>query len=164
VTEYIFFYDTPVGKIGIAERNQKITQLFFANDNTYESISGPEESELRVEETALLQKAKMQLHEYFNGHRKAFDLPLAPEGTPFQLKVWNALLDIPYGETRSYKQIAAAAGNEKACRAVGMANNRNPISIIIPCHRVIGSTGKLVGYGGGLAIKEYLLELEQRFL
>ena len=87
-------------------------------------------------------------------------MPTAPSGTEFQQKVWKALKDIPYGKTKSYKDIAAAVGNEKACRAVGMANNRNPISIIIPCHRVIGKNGKLVGYGGGLEIKEYLLKLE----
>ena len=95
-----------------------------------------------------------------DGKRKSFDLPLKPEGTEFQKKVWNALLDIPYGETRSYKDIAVAIGNPKACRAVGMANNRNPISIIIPCHRVIGANGSLVGYGGGLPIKIELLNLE----
>jgi len=89
-----------------------------------------------------------------------FDLPLAPRGTPFQLKVWQALTTIPYGETRSYKQIAEQIGNSKACRAVGLANNRNPISIVVPCHRVIGANGKLVGYGGGLDVKKYLLELE----
>jgi len=88
-------------------------------------------------------------------------LPLAPAGTAFMQKVWNALLTIPYGETRSYKEIAIAVGNSKACRAVGMANNRNPISVVIPCHRVIGANGKLVGYGGGLDIKSYLLDLEK---
>ena len=96
------------------------------------------------------------------GRRREFQLPLAPKGTEFQQKVWKALLDIPYGETRSYGEIARAIGNPKASRAVGMANNRNPIAIIIPCHRVIGSTGKLVGYGGGLDKKEFLLNLERQ--
>ena len=100
--------------------------------------------------------------EYFDGKRKIFDLPLKPEGTEFQLKDWNALREIPYGETRSYKDIAIAIGNPKACRAVGTANHNNPISIIIPCHRVIGSDGSLTGYGGGLDKKTYLLELEQK--
>ena len=91
-----------------------------------------------------------------------FDLPLLKDGTDFQISVWNELLKIPYGETRSYKDIAVAINNEKAVRAVGMANNRNKISIFIPCHRVIGSNKKLVGYGGGLEIKEFLLNLEKR--
>ena len=92
----------------------------------------------------------------------AFDLPLAPVGTEFQIRCWEALLQVPYGETRSYGDIARAAGSPKGFRAVGMANNRNPIAIIIPCHRIIGSNGKLVGYGGGLDIKEFLLELERK--
>lgn len=113
-----------------------------------------------IKESSLIKNAYRQLVEYFNKQRKTFDLPLAPEGTEFQMKVWKALSDIPYGKTRSYKEIAIAIGNPKAVRAVGMANNKNPIPIIIPCHRVIGSDGKLVGYGGGLEIKEYLLKLE----
>ncbi|WP_411503444.1 methylated-DNA--[protein]-cysteine S-methyltransferase [Brevibacillus centrosporus] len=104
--------------------------------------------------------AKKQLEEYFAGERKVFDLPIVLYGTPFQKSVWNALADIPYGETRSYKDIALAIGAAKAVRAIGGANNRNPIPIIIPCHRVIGSNGALVGYGGGLPIKEHLLALE----
>ena len=106
--------------------------------------------------------AVSQLDEYFAGKRRVFDLPLRPHGTAFQRLVWDALLSIPYGETMSYGQIARLVGNPKACRAVGMANNRNPISIIIPCHRVIGSNGALVGYGGGLELKTRLLELERR--
>ncbi len=102
-----------------------------------------------------------QLEEYMAGTRTEFDLPLKPEGTEFQKKVWNALLLIPYGETKSYKGIAVLIDNPKGCRAVGMANNRNPIPIIIPCHRVIGANGSLIGYGGGLDIKVKLLELER---
>ncbi len=101
-----------------------------------------------------------QLSEYFDGSRKMFDFKYELRGTEFQKKVWNALLQIPYGETRTYKDIAIAVGNEKACRAVGLANNKNPISIAVPCHRVIGVNGKLVGYAGGLEIKEYLLKME----
>lgn len=112
-------------------------------------------------ETALLKEAGRQLQEYFSGQRKKFSLPLAPAGTVFQHSVWNALKDIPYGETRSYGQIARTLGKAKAARAVGRANNKNPISIIIPCHRVIGADGKLVGYGGGLDKKAYLLALEK---
>jgi len=111
--------------------------------------------------SALIDKAAAQLEEYFDGERREFDLPLNPSGTPFQMAVWKELLAIPYGETRSYKQIAQNIGNPKALRAVGMANNRNPISIIIPCHRVIGSDGSLVGYGGGLDMKQKLLDLER---
>jgi len=106
--------------------------------------------------------AAVQLGEYFAGHRKIFDLPLGPMGTPFQMAVWKALQDIPYGETRSYRDIAAAIGNPAACRAVGMACNKNPIWILIPCHRVVGSSRSLTGYAGGLDMKRTLLELEQR--
>ncbi|QUH29913.1 methylated-DNA--[protein]-cysteine S-methyltransferase [Vallitalea guaymasensis] len=104
-----------------------------------------------------------QLDEYFSGKRKMFDMKLNPQGTQFQKKVWNALTKIPYGEVCSYKDIAIAVGNEKACRAVGMANSKNPIAIVVPCHRVIGSSGKLVGYAGGLDTKDELLKLEKRY-
>ena len=115
----------------------------------------------QMQETPLLREAAKQIGEYFSGTRKAFDLPLSYHGTPFQMADWGALLTIPYGETRSYRDIAEQIGNPKAYRAVGMANNRNPIGIIIPCHRVIGHDGGMVGYGGGLPIKTYLLELER---
>lgn len=104
--------------------------------------------------------ANKELQEYLDGERKSFDFPIKLQGTPFQLKVYEALLAIPYGETRSYKDIAVAVGSPKACRAVGMANNRNPIVIAVPCHRVIGADGRLVGYGCGLMMKETLLNLE----
>lgn len=110
--------------------------------------------------TPLLAEAKRQLMEYFDGTRREFDLPLSLHGTPFQLTDWKELCRIPYGETRTYGQIAAAMGKPKACRAVGLANHNNPVSIIVPCHRVIGSDRKLVGYGGGLDVKEALLSLE----
>lgn len=138
-------------EITIAEKEGKIIQLSFGR------CGMPEWTE---EKTDVLIEAERQLREYFNGERKEFQLPLAPEGTAFQQKVWKALQTIPYGETRSYKEIAVQTGNEKACRAVGMANHRNPIGIMIPCHRVIGSGGKLVGYAGGLDKKKFLLELE----
>lgn len=105
-----------------------------------------------------------QLSAYFAGKAEAFDLPLAPEGTAFQLNVWRQLGEIPYGETISYGELARRIGNPNACRAVGLANGTNPIPIVIPCHRVIGSNGKLTGYGGGLDIKEKLLALERRQL
>ena len=116
------------------------------------------------EETPLVKCAINMLCEYFSGTRDNFDdLPISPEGTDFQKKAWTALRAIPYGQTRSYKEQAESIGNVKACRAVGGANGLNPISIIIPCHRVIGSNGKLTGYGGGLDIKKALLELEDKF-
>lgn len=119
---------------------------------------GPDAQE---KETPLHRRAALELEEYFAGTRTKFDLPLSLHGTPFQLSVWKALQDIPYGETRSYGQIAAQIGNPKACRAVGMANHRNPIIIVVPCHRVIGQNGSLTGYGGGLELKELLLSLEK---
>jgi O-6-methylguanine DNA methyltransferase len=108
----------------------------------------------------LTDKVYQELLEYFDGKRKDFDFPYRLKGTDFQKKVWTELLTIPYGETRSYKEIATAIGNKKAARAVGMANNKNPITIIVPCHRVIGANGKLVGYAGGLEMKKELLKME----
>ena len=149
--EKIFFYESPVGKLCIGEENGVITRV------TWSKIP----REYILEETELNLECKKQLEEYFAGKRKQFDLPLAPKGTDFQKRVWKALTDIPYGETRTYGKIAAAVGSPKAARAVGMANNKNPIGIIIPCHRVVGADGKLVGYAGGMEKKEWLLNLEQ---
>ena len=149
----VWFYDYPIGKIGIAESEGSVTHVFFREE---ECPSGYEAAE-----TPLIKKAAAQLKEYFAGGRKDFDLPLATHGTDFQKSVWSALMRIPSGETRSYKQVAEMIGKPLACRAVGMANNRNPIAIIIPCHRVIGSDGSLTGYGGGMEVKRYLLELER---
>lgn len=151
--EKLFFYDTPIGKIGIAEEDGALTQLTFRTELPAGAV---------LEETPLIAQCRQQLDEYFAGKRKSFDLPLCPKGTEFQKKVWASLCKIPYGETRTYGEIAAAVGNPKAARAVGMANNRNPISVLVPCHRVIGSGGKLVGYGGGLDKKRFLLDLEQK--
>jgi methylated-DNA-[protein]-cysteine S-methyltransferase len=109
----------------------------------------------------LLRRAGLELGEYFAGTRRSFTLPLSPQGTDFQRAVWAALLEIPYGETRSYGEIARAVGKPGAARAVGMANNRNPLPVFIPCHRVIGADGALVGYGGGLEKKRFLLALEK---
>ncbi len=147
-----FIYDTHIGKVGIRDNGHSITELYFVKD--------PDAEILAINETLLIKEAARQLQEYFEGHRKDFALPLDPKGTQFQKDVWKALGMIPYGQTCSYKQIAEKVGSPKAYRAVGMANNKNPISIIIPCHRVIGANGKMVGYGGGLHIKEYLLALE----
>ena len=149
--KYSFFYDSPIGLLYIAESNGAITDVAFRPV-----------SDALEKETPLISRTAEMLHEYFNGDRKEFDLPLDPHGTAFQKKAWNALLTIPYGQTRSYKEQAEAIGNVKACRAVGAANGKNPISIIIPCHRVIGTDSSLVGYGGGLDVKKALLELERR--
>ncbi len=148
----IFFRETSIGKIGIAEKNNCISHLYLPNDNV------PQDMELG--ETPLLRQAFEQLELYLNGQLKEFDLPLLPEGTPFMKSVWQKLLDVPYGQTASYKDIAIAVGNPKGARAVGLANNRNPIAIFIPCHRIIGANGDLVGYGGGLDMKIKLLRLE----
>ncbi len=122
--KYINYLETPIGAIGLVQEEGYITEIFFGREDRFKDYS--------QEETPLLMKSKGQLEEYFAGKRKVFDLPLMPEGTDFQKAVWKALLDIPYGETRSYKEVAEAVGNPKAARAVGMANNKNPISIVIP--------------------------------
>ncbi len=111
---------------------------------------------------AALADVRRQLEEYFAGERRVFDLPLNPSGTPFQLRVWAALREIPYGEVRSYGDLAARIGSPGSARAVGLANGRNPIPVIVPCHRVIGASGALTGYGGGLERKQFLLGLEAR--
>ena len=160
---YVYFYNTGIkelGILGIGATEDEITDLFFE----YEIENVKKNKNYVIKETPLIKKAASQLFEYLNGKRMEFDLPLLKDGTDFQISVWNELLKIPYGETRSYKDIAVAINNEKAVRAVGMANNRNKISIFIPCHRVIGSNKKLVGYGGGLEIKEFLLNLEKKKL
>jgi methylated-DNA-[protein]-cysteine S-methyltransferase len=150
----IFFYHTDIGKICIADNGVAITNLFFSEQSV------PKDAE--INETALLLDAGKQLQDYLAGKRKSFNLILAPDGTTFQQSVWKALLEIPFGETRSYGEIAKSIGNPKASRAVGMANNKNPIAIFIPCHRVIGANGKLVGYAGGLDVKERLLNMEKQ--
>ena len=142
---------SPVGDLTLTEENGALTGLYFGR----RSLEGEEGL------TALLERASRQLEEYFAGKRKQFDLPLSLRGTEFQRQVWAALRDIPYGETRSYGQIAQAVGRPKAVRAVGMANHRNPISIIVPCHRVVGADGSLTGYGGGLENKKFLPALER---
>lgn len=141
--------DTPLGKMFLQGDDRYITALRFGEAE--EDCPSP-----------VLHMAEMQLEEYFSGSRTEFDLPLNPEGTEFQKSVWKALCEIPYGETATYGEIAAKIGNPGACRAVGMANNRNPIAIIIPCHRVVGAGGSLTGYAGGLDKKDFLLKLEKK--
>jgi len=149
--------ESPVGPLRLVSDESGLRRLEFLRGN------GRPEASWR-EDPGALKKSVQQLRSYFAGELEAFDLELAPEGTPFQLEVWRRLCDIPYGETISYGELAQRIGNPKASRAVGLANGSNPIAIIIPCHRVIGSNGKLTGYGGGLPIKEKLLALERRQL
>jgi len=153
----LYYVNSPVGKLGIIEENQKITGLFFKGVKKAPKTT----ADFTMGETPLIKKTAAQLEEYFDGKRKVFDIPLFLKGTAFQQAVWKALLRIPYGETKSYKEVATMAGNAAACRAAGMANNRNPVAIIVPCHRVIGADGSLTGYGGGLDKKQYLLDLEK---
>lgn len=153
-----YLYQTSVGTMLVAEDGEGITELSLITEieDLSESFADYERKE-----TQRLKKAATEFKEYLEGKRKEFTVELRPQGTEFQRKVWDALRQIPYGETRSYKQIAEAVGSPKAFRAVGMANHNNPIMCMIPCHRVIGSDRKLVGYAGGLEIKEMLLRLEK---
>ncbi len=143
----------PIGRLWLLQEDAAIVRL-----------TGTEPADLSLylsEKTPLLAEAERQLTEYFTGQRKAFDLPLAPVGTPFQRSVWQALREIPYGETRTYKEIAEAIGRPKAFRAVGQANHVNPIMIIQPCHRVVGADGSLTGFAYGTDMKRLLLDLEK---
>ncbi|MDU2673400.1 MAG: methylated-DNA--[protein]-cysteine S-methyltransferase [Clostridium sp.] len=147
---YCSYYESPIGKIKIEADEDSITGVYFCDE-------GSEGSENRA-----VIECKKQLEEYFNRKRKDFDLNIKfLKGTEFQLSVWKALSEIPYGEKVSYKYIAEKINNPKAVRAVGGANNKNPIAIIVPCHRVIGANGKMVGYAGGIDKKEFLLRLEE---
>lgn len=154
-----------------ARHESPVGPLLLAGDGVALKVIGFSAGKGKVEAGASWQERRdafqavmRQLDGYFAGTRRDFDLPLAPEGTPFQLRVWEALRTIPYGRTWSYRELAAAVGNVQAVRAVGLANGRNPLPIVIPCHRVIGSDGSLTGYGGGLPVKRALLALERRVL
>jgi methylated-DNA-[protein]-cysteine S-methyltransferase len=149
------YWSSPLGEFLLVSENGFLTELHLDKKHFPVIPSAWEESPRKF------QTAIRQLDDYFSGKRQEFDLPLAPQGTPFQLKVWRELQRIPYGVTRSYGEIARRIRQPAAARAVGMANNRNPISIIIPCHRVIGAKGDLVGYGSGLKRKSFLLALEK---
>lgn len=157
--QLVYMYmDSPVGALKLVAHDQALVAVMWDNEDhkrvrLAELIESPQHP--------MLHKVKQQLEQYFAGQRQQFDLPLDFQGTDFQQQVWQALLTIPYGETRSYKGIALQIGNTKAVRAVGAANGKNPISIIAPCHRVIGSGGALVGFAGGLDKKQILLSLEQ---
>lgn len=163
--------DSVIGRLGIACDEAGITSIEFCGGVDGEEASVKPQGEGKEEagpacpkeeaiQTKLLREACRQLEEYFAGSRREFTVPLHPTGTPFFREVWEALTKIPYGSTASYREIADAVGRPKGCRAVGMANHRNPIPIMIPCHRVIGADRRLVGYGGGLEIKKALLMLE----
>ena len=153
-------YNFKIGKILIVEDENYIVRVKILNEESYtldEKIS----KFVIKKETPLIKKTKLELMEYFDGKRKIFDIPIKLDGTDFQVKVWKELLKLPYGEICSYLDIAKKIGNPNGARAVGMANNNNKIQIIIPCHRVIGSNKKLIGYAGGIKIKEKLLKLEK---
>ena len=152
---YYTFVPSPVGKLLLAGIDA-VSLIGFSHGT---SPAAPQADWKRAD-TSLLRQAARQLDEYFAGERRAFDLSLKPSGTPFQLAVLDALATIPYGETCSYGEIAAQIGRAKAVRAVGAANGRNPLPIVLPCHRVIGADGSLTGFGGGLETKRYLLDLE----
>ena len=149
---------SPKGLIHIAADENRLLTVSYGSHNWQKLQTRL--GEIRQGENTITRKARRQLQEYFDGNRKTFELPLNFDGTPFQNRAWKALLTIPYGETRSYSEQAAIMGNPKAVRAVGTANGKNPIGIIIPCHRVIGKAGNLSGYAGGVAIKQFLLQLE----
>ena len=151
--------ESPVGQLLLAADESGLRNIDFVNGRRPVSPDPTWQ-----EDPARLQEPARQLLAYFAGELEAFDLPLSPSGTTFQLAVWRSLCEIPYGETISYGELARRLGNPNASRAVGLANGANPIPIVIPCHRVIGSNGKLTGYGGGLPIKEKLLALERRQL
>jgi len=147
--------ETPIGLVRVVEQDGAITRVDLSSCQGFAARACG-----RAGTSALLRSALQQLHEYFAGTRTAFDLPLRPAGTAFQRQAWQALCAIPYGETRSYAQQARAVGRPTATRAIGAANGRNPIAIVVPCHRVIGSDGSLTGYAGGEAVKRWLLQHE----
>lgn len=158
--------DTPIGPLLIASTSKGLCRIDFNKGNkaVYNLHRWAKKwlnHEQVKEDQDGLKDVCVQLDEYFNGKRQTFDITMDLYGTPFQKMVWTALSNIPYGQTRSYKEVAKEIGTPKAVRAIGGANNKNPLPIIVPCHRVIGTNGALVGYGGGLNIKEYLLKLEQ---
>ncbi len=150
------YYHSPIGKLLLTGKDGILEALYFPNTSEEKHIADD-----WVYDESCFTEALLQLSEYFSGKRQAFDLRIAPKGTDFQKRVWQELQKIPFGRTASYGEIAERVGNSKACRAVGMANSKNPIPIIVPCHRVIGKDGSLTGFGGGLDIKKQLLKLER---
>lgn len=153
------YFETKIGRLYAEEENGFLMGLTSAPAAAEPSVPGGQE--IILQETPLLRQTREEILEFLAGERTAFDIPVYMEGTDFQKRVWKALTQIPFGETRTYGQIAAAAGSPRSARAVGQACHRNPVMIIVPCHRVIGGNGKLVGFGGGLPLKEALLDLEK---
>ncbi len=159
-TVYYTEMKCPLGTLVLESDGRALTRVRLPGEPKPAAGRDNHDSDDRVRDAKPFREATTQLREYFAGTRRTFDLPLAPRGTPFQLKVWRELRKIPYGSTITYAVLAHRAGNDKACRAVGAANGRNPLPIIVPCHRVIGTNGSLTGFGGGLAAKHRLLKLE----
>ena len=151
------YIHTPVGTLLLAGTEDAVVRILFSQ----KGHPAQPQSDWVLSPTRALNEAARQLQEYFTGQRRVFSLPLAPQGTAFQRMVWLKLQEIPYGERISYGELARHMGNPKACRAVGAANGANPLPIVVPCHRVVGSNGSLTGFGGGLPVKKLLLELEQ---
>lgn len=148
---YIYTYQTKIGPITIHESNNKITKILINEKNS-----------VNTEESNLTKQTIKEINEYLDHKRTDFTIPLDPQGTDHQIKVWNELKKIPYSETRTYKELATSLGNPNASRAIGSACGKNPIMIIVPCHRVIGTNGKLTGYAGGIVVKEKLIDLETK--
>ena len=148
----VLYRDYPIGTLGLMDDGQGLSRVFLRREGV--GCVLPEG------ETALTARAALELEEYFSGRRKSFTVPLSPHGTEFQLAVWRALREIPYGQTRTYGEIAAAVGRPRAARAVGMANHDNPLLVVTPCHRVVGKGGDLIGFACGMEVKRRLLELE----
>ena len=149
----IFFYDTDIGKIGIEEKDGFIVKVHFSSNTSFKDEE--------IKETDVIKKAYVELNNYLKGDIKEFTIPLKVDGTEFMQEVWGGLLRIPYGDTLSYKELGEKIGRPKAARAIGLAYNKNPIPIFIPCHRIVGSNGNLTGYLGGINIKKKLLEIEK---
>lgn len=164
----IQYYKTKIGKLILGSFDGKLCILDFEYRKMRKTVDSRIKKNLKAEfveqDDKVLKETRKQLDEYFDRYRKKFDIPLLMVGTDFQKNVWNALIEVPYGETSTYLQLAKDIGNEKSVRAVASANGANAIALIIPCHRIIGSDGNLVGYGGGLPIKKRLLKLEQSIL
>lgn len=164
---FLNYIDAPVGKMRVGASDKGICLFDFdrksSTHNTLRHIEGLSGDSLKEGDHPLFNVLKLQIDEYFDGTRKDFDLPLHLIGTDFQVSVWNALLQVPYGETRSYKQQSIVLGNQKAIRAVATANGENSIAIVVPCHRIIGTDGSLTGYAGGLENKKILLDLERKY-
>ncbi len=152
-------FDSPIGRLRLVATDEGLSRLLFVQQA--DEDPDPDGDPAGTDNHRVLDEAATQLEEYFAGQRQEFDVPLDLTGTEFQRAAWSALADIPFGETRSYGQQAEAIGRPKAVRAIGAANGRNPVPIVLPCHRIVGSDGSLTGYGGGLPIKEYLLNHEQ---